>query len=355
MKSLFSLTRFIQFWRAVAFVALSAFIMTVGSEKMYWYIQGLGAAGDASLLVLVYMMPVLVALWFVARGGTTLAGLIIAGATFGWVVEGVITAELYGDGPIGPFFPSYFAGWHGLLSLVTLWYLFRKWAVAGNRWLLGGTAAALGVFWGWWSMSYWLPDAIDDPDLIEAGFDVGVWTADKFTIYAFIVGGALATAHWLIGYVWPDRWCPSKRWTVISLGLITLMAGPVLLGVPWGTLKLGALLGIAWWANHRRPSDEPTVFSALRGRASVADVAPILVMPLTASLVYTVGLAVRPGDAALSILSFWIPTTLVAFVGGAAVLWAVRQRRRETTAATDSQLPKTPKPGTSQQEPQTSS
>lgn len=330
MKSLFTLTRFTRFWRTVAFVALSAFIMTIGSEKMYWYIPGIGSGGAIVVLVSFYMIPVLVGLWFVARGGTALPGLVLAGAAFGWIVEGVITPELYGDGPFGPFFPGYFAGWHGLLSLVTLWYLFRKWAVAGDRRTLGRVAAALGVFWGWWSMSYWLPETIEETEFVEMGFDVGVWPANKFAAYAFAVGGGLAVAHWLIGYVWPERWVPTRRWTVVSVGLILVVSIPVMVGVPWGGLKLGSLLGLLWWANRGRQSNEVTVFSALQGRPAFTDVAPMLVMPLTAAATYAAALTVRPSNAVVSIISFWIPTTAVALGGGVAVIWAVRRRRHDT-------------------------
>ena len=330
MKSMFTLTRFARFWRTVAFVALSAFIMVIGSEKMYWYIQGIGNGGDTAILVTFYMIPVLVGLWFVARGGTTLAGMVLAGAAFGWIVEGVITPELYSDGPIGPFFPGYFAGWHGLLSLVTLWYLFRRWAVAGDRRTLGRVAAGLGVFWGWWSMTYWLPETIKDPELIEMGFDVGVWPADKFAVYALAVGSGLTLAHWLIGYVWPERWVPTRRWTAISVGLILVVSIPVLASVPWGVLKLGALLGLVSWASRGRRPDEATVFPSLTGRPPFANVAPMLIMPLAAAVTYAIALAIRPSDAVVSVLSFWIPTTTIAFGGAVGVVWAVRRRRRET-------------------------
>jgi hypothetical protein len=336
MKSLLSLTRFTKFWSAVAFVTLSAFIMMVGSEKVYWYIQGIGQAGDLATLVLVYMIPTLVGLWFVARGGTALPGLVLAGATFGWIVEGVITTELYGDGPIGPFFPSYFAGWHGLLSLVTLWYLFRKWAVAGDRRKLGRAAAVIGLFWGWWSVSYWLPDAIDDPDLLENGFDVGIWAVDKFAIYAFLVGGGLMLAHWLIGFVWPERWASTRRWTAISIGLIVLSSLPVLMAVPWGAFKLGALLGLVWWANRRRSSHEASVFGTLAGRPSIPDVAPILLMPAMAVLTYGIAFVIRPNDNFIRIFSYWSTTMIVAAGGLVGAIWAFRSRRNALSAALNS-------------------
>ena len=351
MRSLLSLGRFTRFWRTLAFVALSAFIVTVGSEKVFWYIQGVGSGWDPVIAVSIYIIPVLVGLWFLARGGTGLPGVVLAGAALGWVMEGVFTPELYGDGPLGPFLPGYFAGWHGLLSVVTLWYLFRKWTVARNRRQLGRVAAAIGVFWGWWSMYYWLPDTINDPELANMGFDAGVWQADKFAVYAFVFGTGLAAAHWLIGYVWPERWEPTRRWTVVTLVVAALISTPVLAAVPWGPAKLGSLLGIVWWANRKRQAGEPTVFPALRGRPPPANVAPILLMPLTASLSYAALLAVRPSDAFISIFSFWIPTLSVAIGGGAAVVWAVRSRRRTTaldvaaTARTRDRSPQNQQPG----------
>ena len=78
-------------------------------------------------LVLYYGIPVTVCLWNIDLFHVQrLSGVVLVGALFGFLVEGVLTPLIYEVGLLDPVMPAYFIGWHGLLSLVFGWYLIRK-------------------------------------------------------------------------------------------------------------------------------------------------------------------------------------------------------------------------------------
>lgn len=187
-----------------AFIFLSSLAMVTASERVYWY---LGGASFELLFAIAgfYLIPTLAGLWALGSGSSSrLHQIILGGAIFGFVVEGVLTTVIYEDGPL-PLMAALFVGWHGLLSVVGFWYLTRRWLLSRSRGKLAIGAALMGVYWGIWSIVYVLPDALEGFDEVYPVMGPG-----GFAIYAVIVGAAFAVGHWLVGYVWPDRFEPGQ-------------------------------------------------------------------------------------------------------------------------------------------------
>ncbi|MDX2465985.1 MAG: hypothetical protein QNL12_01625, partial [Acidimicrobiia bacterium] len=144
-----------------AFVFLSAVTMVIASERVYWYVGGISAESVLGI-GLFYMVPAVAALWALGSGPSQrLHQLILGGAVFAFVVEGVLTPVIYEDGPL-PIMAALFVGWHGLFSFVGSWYLTRRWLLDRRRGIIVGAGAAMGVYWGLWSLIYRLPDASED-------------------------------------------------------------------------------------------------------------------------------------------------------------------------------------------------
>jgi hypothetical protein len=133
------------------FVLLTTAVLVFFSEKVFWYIQGY-AIGE---LLLFYALPTSICLWALDHFRVhDLSGLILVGALFGFLVEGVLTPVIYESGLLDPIMPAYFTGWHGLLSMVLGWYWIRKMLIQHKTWKLILGSTGIGLFWGFWSLTF---------------------------------------------------------------------------------------------------------------------------------------------------------------------------------------------------------
>jgi len=307
--------------RIAAFVALSAVIVTMASERVYWYWAGLNV-GSIVEISLFYLIPVTGALWALAHTkATRVHQVVLGGAFFAFLVEGVLTPVIYSDGPL-PIMAAMFVGWHGIVAFVGFWYLTRRWLLKGRTRLTAIAVAAFGVLWGIWAFVSAVGDATD----IEGG--AIVLEPSQFAVYALGVGATLAAAHWLIGFVWPTSWRPGKTSTVlVALLNVAYMAVAVVLIVPWAPLKLALLLGGTFWLMTKGRDtnrDEPRILDKLAGRVRARDAAVLLLMPLAAAATYGVIWAIGISSAISG--TVYGALVIAQVLGGAgAYIWAVRR------------------------------
>jgi len=307
--------------RVAAFVALSAVIVTMASERVYWYWAGL-SVGSIIEISAFYLIPITGALWALAHAkATRVHQVVLAGAFFAFLVEGVLTPVIYSDGPL-PIMAAMFVGWHGIVAFVGFWYLTRRWLLERRTLLTAFAATAFGVLWGIWA----IVSAAGDTTDIEGG--ATVLEPSQFAVYALGVGATLAAAHWLIGFVWPTSWRPGRTSTVL-VGLVNVayMAVAVLLLVPWAPLKLALLLGGTYWlmtkgrdTNH----DEPLILDRLAGMVRAKDAAVLLLMPLAAAVTYGAMWASGVSNA-ISGTAYGALVIAQVLGGGGAYIWAARR------------------------------
>lgn len=321
--------------RIAAFVALSSVIVAMASERVYWYWAGLNVGSIAEISAF-YVIPVTGALWALAHAkATRVHQVVLAGAFFAFLVEGVLTPLIYNDGPL-PIMAAMFVGWHGILAFVGFWYLTRRWLLERRTRLTAIAATSFGALWGIWA----LVSAVGDTSDIEGG--ATVLEPSQFAVYALGVGATLAAAHWLIGFVWPTSWRPGRASTVI-VGLVNVayMAVAVVLLVPWAPLKLALLLGGTYWlmmkgrdTNH----DEPRILDRLAGRVRAKDAAVLLLMPLAAATTY--GAIWASGvSSTISGTVYWAFIVAQILGGGAAYIWAARRSfKTEQRVGSDEEL-----------------
>ena len=312
--------------RRAAFIALTALIVVVGSERIYWYGAGFGWSSVLELAAF-YTLPAAAGLWAMAlTPARRLHQVILAGAAYAFVAEGVLTPVIYSDGPL-PVTAAMFVGWHGMLAFVVLWYAFRRWIVEDRVRTVAIAATATGALWGLWAMA----GAVGD---VEASAGV-LLDPTTFATYAGGVGAVLAVSHLGIGWVWPTGWRPSRgAGVVLGIALLVYFAVTVLPAVAWAPAKLAALLsGTGWLLRRSRVSDEPdepTVLDALSGRSGTRSVAALVMLPVTASIVYGTVWALRA--TAVPTILFWAMVAAQVAVGAAGFTWAARRSlRREYT------------------------
>ncbi len=315
--------------KLTAFAYLTSVIVVVASERVYWYWTGMTLEGT-SVLALFYLLPTLVMLITVAAGRLQrLHEMLLVGAVFAFVVEGVLTPVLYSDGAL-PVLAALFVGWHGLLSIVGFWYLARRWLLTGDLRTLTGVGALVGVLWGLWATVA----ALDPPPQPAIG---PILSPGAFAVYAFEVGAVLMAAHWLIGFVWPKEWSPSPRTaTFVGIAVAVYLAVAVVPTVPWAPMKLMVLVGVTLWVlrqSRTRVGDgHPTVLEALAGRVPARRVSVLVILPASAAVTYAALWQLHlPLPTATAI--YWAMVAAVVTAGAAGLVWATRRSLGRTPPA----------------------
>jgi hypothetical protein len=309
----------------LAFILLSTITMVFFSEKVFWYVQGYSILE----LVLFYAIPVAVCitvldLFQVHR----LSGLVLVGGLFGFLVEGALTPVIYEAGLLDPIMPAYFVGWHGLLSLVVGWYLIRKFLVERQWKHLVVLSLGIGIFWGVWSLAYRLPESVREfQALVEAGeqFIPGAWPVGDFALYSVVFSALLAAAHWLLAQGFWQREFTLQRWEMGLLAaiLVLLYLAQVFPTVPLGFLKLAGLIALVILPLRmvNQGSEKPSVLVQLDRSIPAKHVAPLMAIPVAASLVYALAEVFPPPEDWLRGLYITI-YSLQALAGGSLFLWA---------------------------------
>jgi hypothetical protein len=271
---------------------------------------------------------------FPVRG---LPGLVILGALYGWLVEGVVAATVYEQLPFSIVWTG--VAWHGMLTVVVGWWLLPKVLRAGGlrAWAV---CALIGLAWGAWSVGWWgaAPDQREEP------------VVPGLASYAFFV--AIVSAAAILGYLLVDR-VPLRdgdlrsRWGAIASVVVLALWGVamVLLPLPWAPLVLGPLLALAWFSLRRLSRAEPP-----SGRTAIPAqwpvgvplrrLGPLTLVPVTAIGLYAV---LEPLDTGVRgegpffalLLAFVLVMTLV---GSVALLWSLwwtwRPSRRTSPSQT---------------------
>lgn len=315
-------------WLSIsAFVYLTATAAVMASERVYWPWGGISVDNILGISAY-YALPMAATLWLLARvRASRFSQVVLAGAVFGFLVEGVLTSVIYEDGPL-PVLALLFVGWHGVVAFVGFWYLARRWLVGRRRGFLVLGSLGIGLYWGLWAQTWRLPEAADGLDVTGLAP-----TPSEFALYAIAVGGTLTVAHWLLGFVWPRR-LVAHRWVGLTIGVLLVgyhvVAAVVV--VPWAPLKLAALLALpVWLLWRRRAIDGPDLFGQLAGRVRLTDAALLLVMPLVASGVFWAGWLLGE-DAIRGIFEV---LNLVQVVAGTTALgWAAWREVRDRVPAT---------------------
>ena len=306
--------------RRLLFVGLSTVITVFFSEKAYWHVQGYAYIE----LVLYYAFPVYACLWAIDYFRVRrLSALVLVAALYAFLVEGVLTMVLYEAGLLDLVMPTYFIGWHGLLSLVFGWYGLRKWLVNGQWGRVLTFGFVFGLFWGIWAITWWLPEAFDGPVSVDR------WSIGGFGLYAFVFTSTLAGSHWLLGQgVWPREFKPSKveKW-LIGLSLVALFGLTVFPILPVAIMKLAVLLGVVFLGLRvgrvgEETGSNRTIFSELAGSVKGGHVLAVFAMPVAATGVYALATIWQPSESGIRILLEGIPI-VQALVGAGVFLWAV--------------------------------
>lgn len=196
----------------------------------------------------------------------------------------------------------------------------RKWLVRGQWPRLLAASTLVGLFWGIWSITYWLPENFE-------GFTrPGQWPLPDFALYALTFTLMLAAAHWLLGRGgWQEQFTSSRyeKWLIVAV-LIFFFATLAFPGAPLGILKLAVLLATLFLPLrlNRRRAPGGTIFTELAGPVRLRHLCMLLVMPATAVSVYALAATLQPAADQIRLILELTPIIQV-FVGGGVFIWAL--------------------------------
>lgn len=244
--------------------------------------------------------------------------LVLAGAFYGWIGEGVFAMTVFGD-PSMPF-PATIAwtalAWHGPISLLLGWYglglALRERAMGPTI----GLAFGFGIFWGVWAFG-WLAET--PPVAAEP---------EAFLLHAGVTTACLALAHLAIAAGRPETFAPSRPGVLLAagvvLGFFALFTVPA---VPIAPLVLLPLLGLVGFAlrRHRAGRAEGSLLAALAAPIAKRNLAAVALMPLTASATYALACGGLPPLPAVHLLLALASSLLGTVLFALAVVKALRR------------------------------
>jgi hypothetical protein len=269
--------------RRLGYIALTAVPLMVFSEELFWARPGPWSTAREFLpTFLAYALATSLFLTTVACFRVrSAAALILAGAVYGWFLEGVIVQTMYDDFPLNLSFTG--LAWHAPFSVMLGWVILPV-SLSGHsiRRTLG-LAAALGAGYGMWSLWWW---TIEPPAAAPLAF----------TVYTLSLTLLLMASYSLAPRLGLTAFRPSRVEIVVLLGLtaawfliVTLPSQPLALIVlpPLAAILLTALI------RNRRCEARPDQIqvSLARRPPGIPHLLSLLALPATASAIYLLAAA----------------------------------------------------------------
>jgi len=283
--------------RSVLFVLATGAVSWTWSEAGFWarFRPGDSVAGSVAAWLLYSAVAYLVLRVARRRPPRGPAGVMLLGALYGWLVEGVAAATLYQDLPLSLIWTG--VAWHALLTVVVGWYALPR-ALRGGGPVAAGWCALAGLAWGLWAIGWWGAP----PD---TGMRAATPAPMSFAVFAVMVGVVAALGYGVQHATGPhdtDLTGRAAPWTVG--GLLAAWAIPeVLIPIPWAPIVLAAVVTIALVSlrrlDHASPGGGPVALSA---GVPWSRLAPLIALPSTAILVYLVAAPAAGSRSAVTLL-----------------------------------------------------
>jgi hypothetical protein len=220
----------------------------------------------------------------------------LAGACFGWWIEGIIVQTTYGSAATPFPFSISFTGlaWHALLDVLIGWYWVRRLLAQNNVAKTLGAAAAIGAFYGVWAIFWWTEPPAPMQALLEGG-QTGLlfW---RFFGFALLSTALLVVAYWLAHRITPADFVPTHMELGLLGGLTLLYFVAVTIpAAPRALWVLPPLLGLTLWAlaRNRKHEDRADAIVAWRAPVQIANYLGLFMIPLVAALIYLGALALN--------------------------------------------------------------
>jgi hypothetical protein len=312
------------FFQRLALSVVTGVIFIYWSELAFWARPYAGTTlAEMAPTTIAYSVAAYLFLAVVSSfQARTPPAIFLAGALFGWFVEGVIVQTMVEDLPLSISFTG--LAWHASITVMLGWWLIPR-RLTGQRFgSLALLSGAIGLIYGFWSLTWWVETPPPSPPV-------------DFAVYVFRTTLLLAAAYALAFRLRVEPFAPSRlEWICLSalvlfyFAFVTVPAAPLtLLVLP----PLGALALVALRTLFRRQSD--TVLEArLAHTPPLRAYAPLLLIPASATAVYALAFALGV-RAATGIVLYLVATPLGFLLFGWSC-WRAFSRGRPPPVVTES-------------------
>jgi len=201
----------------------------------------------------------------------------LCGALYGWLTEGVIVQTMYNYDAF-PFYISWTGlAWHALISVLVGLYYVGKVLLENRPFKTVLIASAIGLFWGFWAVCWWVEEPGTSPGLLG------------FIVFAFSSSVLLIICYWLCGKLSGTSF-PKIKWQLyvviilffLYFAFVTLPAAPV------AVVILPPLLLIIYLSLRRNRSVEThsSILESSLGCVRILNYLCLLFIPFVAVVVY---------------------------------------------------------------------
>lgn len=263
-------------------IAATGAIMMYGSEMLFWSVPpDNSSVPDLAMTWLAYCLCTYAFLALLVRYQvSSLHGLFLCGATYGWLAEGVIVEEMYMSFPFQLVWTP--LAWHALITAPVLFWLTRRsatWSIANQLALL----LAMGAGFGLWAM-WWPAERQPMPG------------AAASVLYLVGLSAFPVIAQWLIDRYGKSLLTISKTELHVIFGIFAIFWLLRFVSVPrWEMLTCPLLIAFALWALGRQPPGPPLLPRWLEPPQRPYRHALFLLVPLVTSTIawstWTLGFA----------------------------------------------------------------
>ena len=275
---------------------------------------------DLPLTLAIYVVEAFIFLtvvdWFRVRSTWAL---FLAGACYGWMLEGIVSPTMYESFPLYVSFTA--LAWHAPLDVMIGWYFVNRVLRTEKPLKVGIAAGLIGLFWGFWAIWPWAETGIVIP-LIE--FAALTWLSTLLLI----------GAYWLFNQAQRGMFRPGRDMILVLVALhaaIFLMV--VVPNIPLAGVVLPPLLALVFFAldrNRRSAGESASILAKMRGDIRPLNYAALLMLPLAATLSYAgYGLldAALPTNVVVFMVS--VPVGFLLFIASAAMVLYRSWQQRE--------------------------
>lgn len=268
------------FWRRLALSLATGVIFVYWSELVFWARPYPGTSlAEAAPTTAAYSVAAYLFLTIVsAFRARTPAPVFLAGALFGWFVEGVIVQTMVEDLPLSISFTG--LAWHASITVLVGWWLIPRWLQGDRRQRrsLALLTTAVGAAYGAWAMTWWIEAPPPTPP-------------PAFAFYTLWTTLVLAAAYALASRLQMDAFRPTRlEWVVLAGVVLVYFAFVTVPSAPLSLVVLPPLmaLALAGLRRLRRTADEVNPLTP-GARPQIGACAVLLLLPLAASAVYSLG------------------------------------------------------------------
>ncbi len=203
------------FFRNAGLVFGTGYVLFFCSERLFWSV--FKPTDNVSDLAVTWLAYSTIAYWFLAMirwfQAKSAATVLLAGACYGWIAEGMLVGTLYGTEGSAPFPLSLICtglSWHALISAGIGWYSVQRCLRRGRFLPLLGWAVLLGLFWGIWATFLW---SEKPPLRVSVG---------AFAGHAFIAGFLFFASHVLLQKLDAEKFRPRPFGLILTGGILLI-------------------------------------------------------------------------------------------------------------------------------------